>query len=378
MAKSRIVIAGYFGFGNLGDEVLLHVVLGWLKQFSNVAPCVLSGNPEQTRQQFGVAAVMRTNLASLVCTLWGAKALVFGGGGILQDKTSRRSLFYYLSLIRLARLFKVPVLMIGQGLGPLNGPRQTHTAEALRQVHYVGVRDQKSLDMLRGWRISNIFLGADLVFSLTPPERSVIDTHGPLLGLALVPPPPAHYDTILKRLTKAVQSVKAEHGLTPIFLASSPQDLQFGMALSQRINSLTVLPINQDTPAHHLTLFSEFNVIWGSRLHALILATMVGVPFVGLGYDPKVSQFVKRINEHLVQPMPCWPPQTVNDRELVETTGVLLKGFHNFGQDLRQAAKIERQAANAALTDAGHQLTRLLGLRPDAADSKLKEKLSKR
>lgn len=376
MAKARVVIAGYFGFGNLGDESLLHVVLRWLKQFPNVTPCVLSGNPEQTRQQVGVHAVMRTNLVSLACVLWGAKALVFGGGGILQDRTSRRSLFYYLSLIRLAHLFGVPVLMIGQGLGPLSRRSQQRTAEVLHRVHYVGVRDRHSLKMLHDWGISNTFLGADLVFGLTPPERPAAEATGPLLGLALVAPPPAHYDAVLRRLCQAIQAVQGEHGLTPIFLASNPQDLKFGMALSQRLSDLTVLPINHDTPEHHMALFAEFNVIWGSRLHALILATMVGVPFVGLAYDPKVSQFVKQVNRHLVQPMACWPLHSVNDRELVAATGVLLKGFHNFGRELRQVATIEREAANAALSDAGRQLAELLGLRPGATGSKVKGKLS--
>jgi polysaccharide pyruvyl transferase CsaB len=363
----RVVLAGYYGFGNLGDEVLLNVMLRWLKQFPNVEPCVLSGNPDQTRKFFGVNAVPRIGITAFLKAFLGAKALIFGGGSILQDVTSRRSLLYYTGLIQMARALGIPVMMMGQGIGPLSERSRARVAAVLKHVDYISVRDQASFDMLQRWGIKNAYLGADLAFSLTPPPLPR-ETARPVLGLALVVPPEQHYESVLNRIAKAVTAVCDTFELTPIFLASNRQDLRFGVALNQRLPELTVLPVSQDSPEHHLAMLGEFNVIWTSRMHALVLSAVAGVPFIGLSYDPKVDYIVDQLNEHLIQPMENWPLNQVEPKELVKTTSTLLKGYHDTGRNLRQAAAIKQAEAQAALIDAGHHLSDLLALQ-DAASS---------
>jgi len=367
----RVVLAGYYGFGNLGDEVLLEVMLRWLRQFPGVAPCVLSGDPEHTRRHYGVRAVARLGVGAFAKSFLGAKALVFGGGGILQDATSRRSLLYYTGLIRMAQALGVPVMMLGQGLGPLSARGQSRVSEALRRVSYISVRDRQSFDMLRGWGVAKRHLGADLAFCLpTPPEPE--EGAKPLLGLALVPPPEAQREAVLQRVSNAVTEVCEAFELSPIFLAGNRRDLGFGVALSQRLPQLTVLPIGQDAPEKHLALLSGFNVIWGSRMHVLALAAVAGVPFVGLSYDPKVDHLISQLNQHLVQPLDSWPLSQAQPADLAKATGRLLKGFHRSRQELRQAAALQREKAQAALADAGHHLCGLLGLQGERESTTLK------
>lgn len=371
--KHRVVIAGYYGFGNLGDEALLHVVLRWLETFPDVEPCVLSGDRQQTRRHFGVKTANRIRLSSIIYAMWGAKALIFGGGGLLQDTTSRRSLVYYLSLIRLANLMKVPVMMLGQGLGPLTQRGQQRVADALKQVSYISVRDEQSFRMLSQWGLPDARQGVDLVLSVKTPKRTDEDAQAkPLLGLALVSPPETQMDKVLFQIAEAITKVQKQHDLIPIFLASSKQDLSFGIALNKRVPAMTVLPLSQDTPEKHLQMFSGISVLWGSRLHSLIMASMMGVPFIGLGYDPKVKRFVDQLNTHLVQDMEHWPLNSFETRSLVDSTGMLLKGFHNFGDQLRQATKQMRKEARASLNDAKRHLEGLLGLHEDEKIHKVK------
>lgn len=373
MAKGRIVLAGYYGFDNLGDEALLHVVLNWLKQYPQIEPVVLSANPAQTRQQHRVHALNRTRLVSVMCVLWRAKALVFGGGGLLQDVTSRRSLWYYVGLMRLANLLNVPVMLLGQGLGPLSAKGAQWVAEALKRVDYIGVRDAQSLERLQRLGVLNAYQGPDLVLSSPKPSSSAAETTVPLLGLALVAPPPAHYEAVLERLARAVETAQTQFGLTPIFLTSHPQDLKFGIDLNKRVPSITVLPITPDAPERHMALFAGFKVIWGSRLHALIFAALAGVPFVALGSDPKVEQFVLQVNRQVDFPLPYWPLNDFDDQTLIDATGTLLQGFNNLERVLKRATGVLRAAAIAALADAAHHLERLLGLHELEADAKLEE-----
>jgi len=371
--KQRVVVAGYYGLGNLGDEVLLHVVLRWLKQtFPEVEPCVLSGDMEQTRRHFGVRAVNRLRFSSLLRAFWGAKALIFGGGGLLQDATSRRSLIYYLSLIRLASWMGVPVIMLGQGLGPLTQRGEGRVVEQLQHVDYINVRDSQSFQLLSQWGFKKVYQGVDLALNLRLPQLTPEKQQTrPLLGLGLVTPPESQINRVSDWLAQAITDVQQQYGLQPIFLAVSKQDLRFGVALNKRVPSMTVLPLSQDTPEKHLAMFDGLSVLWGSRLHSIILSSIAGVPFVALGYDPKVEGYVNQLNQKMVHPMTHWPLNDFDADALVETTGTLLKGFHNFGNQLKQATSQFRTEAEASLKDAESYLQAHLGLHDTDQDNKV-------
>src|SRR5690554_3525748 len=137
----RVLVSGYYGFGNLGDEALLSGLLGGLRAQGHTTG-VLSGDPKDTEQQHGVEAAHRVR--GLALALARADALVSGGGGLLQDSTSRRSLNYYLNVIRLARRTGKRVVVYGQSLGPLSEAGRGAVARTLRGVP-LAVRDEASV-----------------------------------------------------------------------------------------------------------------------------------------------------------------------------------------------------------------------------------------
>ncbi|WP_338038533.1 hypothetical protein [Neosynechococcus sphagnicola] len=93
MGQIRAVLCGYYGQGNGGDEALLATLLQMLP--SHVQPLVLSGNPLETEQRYGVASCDRTSLLKVLKALYQADAFIWGGGSLIQDATSALSPFYY-------------------------------------------------------------------------------------------------------------------------------------------------------------------------------------------------------------------------------------------------------------------------------------------
>lgn len=126
-----ILVSGYYGFGNLGDEAILAALCQDLVSLgiSRRQIVVPSGNPQQTAAEHGVSVLGRCDLKGIWRVLSSARCMVSGGGSLLQDATSKRSLPYYLSLVELALLRRVPVVMYAQGLGPISsGPYKSWTA----------------------------------------------------------------------------------------------------------------------------------------------------------------------------------------------------------------------------------------------------------
>src|SRR5438105_835314 len=113
----NILIAGYYGFGNVGDELILSSILMEIgKRYPSSRITVLSADPERTHRFHGVSSVRRWSPLAVVRAIWKADVLVVGGGGLLQDQTSSRSLAYYLGLVALARLLVCPVVFYALGV----------------------------------------------------------------------------------------------------------------------------------------------------------------------------------------------------------------------------------------------------------------------
>ena len=170
----RILISGYYGFNNIGDESILQAVVDNLRdKLDDIEITVLSRNPDSTAQKYGVNSVNRKSVRDIVNAVRRCDLLISGGGSLLQDVTSKKSILYYLMIMWAAFFFRKKVFIYSQGIGPiLSKINRRLTAATLRHASGIVVRDETSKEFLMeiGIRGDKIIVTADPVLRIKKAE----------------------------------------------------------------------------------------------------------------------------------------------------------------------------------------------------------------
>lgn len=309
----RILISGYYGFDNLGDDTVLYGIVSSIKKRQpNSELVVLSNQPARTEALFGLKAVNRWNFAVIVREVMKCDMLVMGGGSLLQDVTGGRSILYYLGIARLAQMLKKPIVFYGQGIGPINKPlSESLIKSVVNNVDLITVRDEKSREDLLSYGVTKpqIHVTADPAFAIDP-ELFSKDAGARLLrefglesrfsggqqkiaGIAIrnwAADNPFHQ--VLAENADAL----IRQGWKVVFI---PMQYPGDVGASQRVLSYmkerAVLLNRQFSFRDIANIIANTDLIIGMRLHSLILAAHSDVPFVSLSYDPKIDRFVHRV-----------------------------------------------------------------------------------
>ncbi|TSA82543.1 polysaccharide pyruvyl transferase CsaB [Deinococcus detaillensis] len=272
----NVTVSGYYGFGNTGDEAIALAISRELKGLGH-SPLLLSQTPTQTAQLYGCRSAGRMQPLALVRAVASSGVLLSGGGGLLQDKTSSRTLTYYLSVIRLARTLGKRAVVFNQSIGPLSETGGAQVARTLRGVRVI-VRDRQSLETLGKLGLKGK-LGGDPALLLRPSGNIVRDNNTVILA------PRGDVKDATERLTSLATQLRAS-GRRVIALSFYPPEDD---AAAHSLGADEV--ISTQDPQVALDAIAGAGAVAGVRLHALILAAAAGTPFVGLSYDPKVSGF---------------------------------------------------------------------------------------
>ena len=304
---NKILISGYYGFANAGDEAMLTAIVDSLRREQPTLDItVISGNPKVTAQLHNVKAVPRFDVLQVMKAMAQADLLLSGGGSILQDVTSTKSLFYYLSILSLGKLMGKKVVLFAQGVGPINSPfARKLTGYICRKADLITVRDDGSSEELKtmGLDPKKIIITADAVFSLPTGNKqlgqSILQKYNlgqkPLIGFAL-----RHWqgeDRFCPEFAQGAALLAQKFDAQIVFL---PLQFPADEELSNRVKALMgdkqdatfVLP-QSFSAEEYLGIISNMQLLVGMRLHALVFAALNGVPFLGVSYDPKVDRFVK-------------------------------------------------------------------------------------
>ena len=163
--KKRFVLSGYFGFKNFGDEAILSVLVNKLQQYKHRIT-VISSDPKYTIGKFKhIRSVYTFKIPDIIGAIAKSDFLISGGGSLLQDATSLKSLIYYLFIIFIGLVLGKKVIIFAQGIGPIKTPiGQFLTKNLLKHCTYVSVRDKKSYELLNSWGIKTDLL-CDPIFS---------------------------------------------------------------------------------------------------------------------------------------------------------------------------------------------------------------------
>lgn len=308
--RDGVVICGAYGKENAGDDAILSAIIQEMKGIDPYMPItVLSRQPKRTRLTYRVDAVHTFAFLKWKRAMKHSKLYLSGGGSLIQDVTSRRSLWYYLYNIRAAKRRKNRVMMYGCGIGPVIRPRhQRLAAEYMnRYVDAITLREPDSLQELRRMGVDQpeACLSADPALRLPALDDALTDStflsHGvPLEGRYICfalrnwPGVEEKFEAIR---AGAVHAYK-RHGLTPLFLAV--EKLHDPEVITRAAKGLPVpchLITRPESPMAIIGVLSRMRAVVSMRLHALIFAAGKGVPLVGLVYDPKVSAFLRYIGE---------------------------------------------------------------------------------
>ncbi len=308
---SRVVLSGYYGFDNLGDEAVLAATVAGIRQARPEANIVvLSADPHGTARALGVEAVARARFGDVAGALRGCDVFLSGGGSLFQDATSWRSPWYYLGVLGLARRLARRTVVYAQGIGPLRGRAVRLAARRLLDaVDLIIVRDADSLAALDALGVdrSPTVLAGDPAL-LLPPDRSprVLaeqagwGREGVMAGLALRP----WRDDVWGDVAPAAARAVAErHGVRWICLPMHwSQDFALAERAAARIGHGAHALRERVTPQEMVALIGGLHLVVGMRLHALIFGATQGVPLIALAYDPKIGAFVRELGEPLIDP----------------------------------------------------------------------------
>ncbi|MCG9891916.1 MAG: polysaccharide pyruvyl transferase CsaB [Thermosynechococcaceae cyanobacterium MS004] len=290
----QVVLCGYYGYGNGGDEALLATLLQMLPK--HVSPVVLSGNPAFTESLHGVPACDRRQPLAVLKLLRSSQAFIWGGGSLIQDSTSALSPWYYCALLLTAQLMGLKTIAWAQGIGPLNRPQTQWIArQAFQRCTGISVRDLGSLDWTERWR-RKATLAPDPVWALDASQPTTLDPLLPSPRVAVVLR--SHPLLTPERVALITQALQDLHAQTQASIVLVPFQESQDLAIAQTLH--TALPhisqiIQSRDPRALKFVFQSVDLAIAMRLHGLIMAAAEGCRCFGLSYDPKVQRLIEDI-----------------------------------------------------------------------------------
>jgi polysaccharide pyruvyl transferase CsaB len=291
----RILICGYYGFNNAGDELILENLVTQLRvKFPQVSIKVLSRDTEKTSLQFNVGAVKRWNPLCVLSALFWSRLVLLGGGGLFQDRTSSFSLYYYLALILAAKLLFKKVYVCAVTINNMSPVNRRVAAVVLNLADKITVRESGSLAALKecGLNTDNISLTADPVF-LAPEELKKKFNENPAVTFVLrssdARDPKAFArlaDAVSSAISARVQFVSFHKGLDEGFIkeVSGLTSAAHRVMAWENVGELEELIRGSD-------------IVVSQRLHGLILASLMGVPVIAVSDDPKIKMFMDDLSQ---------------------------------------------------------------------------------
>ncbi len=353
----RIVVSGYYGSKNGGDEAMLAAMLQVLREeVSDLSVTVISIDPEYTKRRHNVDAVPRPDIRTIIKRIRAADLLISGGGSLLQNVTSGRSLYYYLAIIFFALVFGRKVMLYAQGIGPIRGaPARKLMNLIVNRVDLITVRDRGSLEELARLNITRpkIYCTADPVLAIKPVPldlgKEILSRrsagNGKLIGVAV-----RHWldwENFRRELAEALDRLAVTKGANIVFIPMKfPEDIRAAQDTAAIMTQPSIVLDEEFSTREILSLVGCMSVLIGVRLHALIFAGVMGVPMVGISYDPKIERFLDSIGDK-----PLGNLQDVTAAKIFDATAVKLAAQKN-SRDvtlLKELGNLARKNAKLAV-----------------------------
>lgn len=358
--KYDVMISGYYGFDNSGDDSILNAIVNNLKELKpDINILALSNNPQQTSSTYCINSIHRFDVIKIFRKLKHTSLLISGGGSLIQDITSDKSLAYYLAIIKLAQMRKVKVMLYANGIGPVhNKHNYSKIRKTLDGVDLITLRENSSkLELEKiGVNNSNIMITADPAFTLEPASIEKTDSILNEVGLEN----DKEYICISvrpwKNLDKEFESVianiadyvKDRYGYESLFIPMQcPKDVEISKRIIRKTNTTGLMAPENLTPSEILGLTKKAKLIIGMRLHTLIYAAATSTPIIGLIYDPKINAIMDQINQKYALSVDDMNPVTLKRYidEVIENRDTIIQDLNESTDSAIKMAKLTAKLA---------------------------------
>ena len=297
---SDILICGYYGYGNMGDETLLSVIVRELrKKDPSLRICAFSATPEKTRAYHLIDTVSRFDFVGSAEKMKRSKVLLFGGGNLLQDKTSTHSLLYYTHILRMAKKYGLKIIVYANGIGPIvSESNAARVREALSLADSISLRDRDSFLLVKSFdperKIRLTFDPAILT------ERS--DRNFPYKNYFVIAPKKTLPDCT-ENLIALIFGFWKKTNLTPVIISMyDDQDKDYAKKIAARVGApFCDLQRAEDC----IALLTHSELLISSRLHGLVYATVAACPMLGYSDDGKLFSYLDYIGFGAEDDIPC-------------------------------------------------------------------------
>ncbi len=306
-----VILSGYYGFHNSGDDAILtSIITGLREKCPNISITVLSKNPQETAKTYGVTSIDRFSFCKIFKAMKKTKLLISGGGSLLQDVTSSKSLFYYLSIIRLAKMRGAKVMLYANGIGPIQKKSNLcKLKKGINKANLITLREKNSREEIEHLVSADIpvFVTADPVFALeSNPEKDInkalADSKIPAgkeFFIISVREWKENHKDFEDRIAEFAKYVNKKYSLIPLVIPMQEcYDSGISARIAEKIGGDCVQTPKSLSPQTMIGLIGRSKFVVGMRLHTLIYATKNAVPSIGLDYDPKVNAVMESIDQN--------------------------------------------------------------------------------
>lgn len=309
----NLLIAGYHGYGNCGDEATLMAMTNNIKKIApDVSITAISHIPELTKTEYKINSIQRFNAIEVIKAIYKSDIIISGGGTLIQNGTSTRSLIYYLSIINIAKLFRKKVMLYSNGIGPVIGKINRKLVKlVVNNVDLITLREEFSAKDLAdiGVKSPEVYVTADASFTLKSISdedatniliKENIPTDKPLVGVSVRYWNKAKFgEKYLKDIAKVCDTL-CEQGKTVVFIPMEfPKDVEASKKIMSFMKNDAFILKGKYKPNEILGIVGKMNLIIGMRLHIILFSAIKSVPVIGIVYDPKIEYYLNVLN------MPC-------------------------------------------------------------------------
>jgi len=306
--RQGAVICGAYGRGNAGDEAILKAIVAQMREIDGDMPLtVMSRNKQETRLANRTNSIYIFNVFGFIKSLLRSRIFINGGGSLIQDVTSSRSLYFYLFTLQAAKWCGCRIIMYGCGIGPIQSAANRRIASRVlnRTAEIITLRDSISRQALQNMKVEKprILLAADPTISInkTAPwrvEEAFFKENVPAdikkIGFCLRNWPEFH--TAAPALAAAATYAYKKYGLTPVFVPIElPGDINAAERLLPHMQAPYYICRHRHRVEDLIGMLGSMEMVVAMRLHALIFATLGGAPVLGVSYDVKVDSFIREI-----------------------------------------------------------------------------------